>query len=170
MSMSQKGFTLIELMVTLAVLGVLLAVGVPSFADLIRNNRSQAAANELVSALNAARVEAVKRGKRVSLCPSVNGTSCSGTAWQSGWIVFVDTAASDTSTPAVVGTILNRRTAMPSGAMATGTATFIRYSGLGFAPIRADIRVQTSSCAGPNARTISFSTSGRTSVRKVNCT
>jgi type IV fimbrial biogenesis protein FimT len=168
--MSQKGFTLIELMVTLVVLGVLLAMGVPSFADLIRNSRSQAATNELVLALNAARVEAVKRGARVSLCPSVNGTSCAGTAWQSGWIVFVDTAASDTATAAIVGTILIHHSAMPSGATATGTATFIRYSGLGFAPISSNIRVQTSSCAGLNARTISFSTSGRISVQKVSCT
>ncbi|SED42039.1 type IV fimbrial biogenesis protein FimT [Pseudomonas anguilliseptica] len=165
-----RGFTLVELMITIAVAGVLLAIAVPSFTDLIRNNRSQAAANELVSAFNAARAEAVKRGRRVSLCPSVNGTSCSGTAWQSGWIVFVDTAASDTTSTATVGTVLNHRSAMPTGATATGSATFIRYSGLGFAPVRQNITVQTSSCTGQNARLISFSSSGRINVQKVACT
>lgn len=166
-----RGFTLVELMVTVAVAGVLLAIAVPSFTDLMRNNRSLAAANELVSALNAARAEAVKRGTRVSLCPSANGTSCSGTAWQTGWIVFVDGAASDTtSTATVSGTPLSRRTAMPTGATATGIATFIRYSGLGFAPIRQDITVQTASCTGLNARRISFSASGRIRVVKVACT
>lgn len=171
-----RGFTLVELLVTVAVLGVLLAVAVPSFTDMMRNNRSLAAANELVSALNAARSEAIKRGARVSLCPSTNGTSCSGTAWQSGWIVFFDTAASDRTTPAVVGTVLNRRTAMPSGATATATgtatvtATFIRYSGLGFAPVRTNIRVQTTGCTGSNARIIAVSASGRVSVQKDTCT
>lgn len=171
-----RGFTLIELFVTIAIAGVLLAIAIPNFADLMRNNRSEAAANELVSALNAARGEAVKRGARVSLCPSANGTSCSGTSWQAGWIVFVDTAAGDTTSTTTVGTVLNRRTAMPTGATATATgaatvtADFIRYSGLGFAPVRTDIRVQTTGCVGSNARIIAISASGRISVRKVACT
>lgn len=165
-----RGFSLVELMVTIVILGVLLAMAAPSFSEMVRNNRSQAAANELVSALNSARMEAIKRGQRVSLCPSSNGTSCSGASWQGGWIVFVDTAASDSAAAPVVGAILNQRTKMPSGATATGTSTFIRYSGLGFAPIRADITVKTTSCTGMNARTISFSASGRISVQRVNCT
>jgi type IV fimbrial biogenesis protein FimT len=171
-----RGFTLIELLVTIAVAGVLLAIAVPNFAELMRNNRSEASANELVAALNVARVEAVKRGQRVSLCPSANGTSCSGTAWQSGWIVFVDGAASDTTNTATVGTLLNRRTAMSTGATATATgaatvtANFIRYTGLGFAPVRTNIRVQTTGCSGSNARIIAISASGRISVQRVACT
>lgn len=165
-----RGFSLVELMVAIVILGVLLAMAAPSFSEMMRNNRSQAAANELVSALNSARMEAIKRGQRVSLCPSSNGTSCSGAAWQDGWIVFVDTAASDSAAAPVVGAVLSQRAKMPSGATATGTATFIRYSGLGFAPIRADITVKTTSCTGMNARTISFSVSGRISVQRVNCT
>jgi type IV fimbrial biogenesis protein FimT len=172
-----RGFTLIELLITIAVAGVLLAIAVPNFADLMRNNRSEASANELVAALNLARIEAVKRGKRVSLCPSANGTSCSGTAWQSGWIVFVDGAASDTTnTATIVGTPLNRRAAMSTGATATATGTatvtanFIRYTGLGFAPVRTNIRVQTTGCTGPNARIIAISASGRISVQRDACT
>jgi type IV fimbrial biogenesis protein FimT len=171
-----RGFTLVELLVTIAVAGVLLAIAVPNFAELMRNNRSEASANELVAALNVARVEAVKRGKRVSLCPSANGTSCSGTAWQSGWIVFVDGAASDTTSTATVGTLLNRRTAMSTGATATATGTatvtanFIRYTGLGFAPVRTNIRVQSTGCTGSTARIIAISASGRISVQRVACT
>ena len=164
-----KGFTMVELMVTIAVLGVLLAIAVPSFSAMIRNNRSQAVANELVAALNLARAEAVKRGARVSLCPSSNGTSCSGSSWAIGWIAFVDTAASDTAASPTVGTILSRREAASTGAVAAG-ASFIRYSGLGFAPVRADITVRSTGCTGLNARTISFSASGRIRVQKVNCT
>ncbi|WP_256664862.1 GspH/FimT family pseudopilin [Pseudomonas sp. 8AS] len=165
-----RGFSLVELMVTVAVLGVLLAIAAPGFSDMMRNNRSQAAANELVSALNTARTEAVKRGSRVSLCPSSDGATCSGTSWQTGWIVFVDTAASDTAASPALGATLSRRTGMSGGATATGTASFIRFSGLGFAPKNSTITVQVTGCTGPNARTISFSASGRISVQKVNCT
>lgn len=164
-----SGFSLIELMVTLVVLAILLGIAAPNFTDLVRNNRSQAAANELVSALNLARAEAIKRGSRVSMCPSTNGTSCSGTAWQNGWIVFVDTAASDLANAATVGTILSRRTALPEGATATGTATFIRYSSQGFAPVRSNLTVQVNSCTGINARVISLSASGRIAVQKTSC-
>lgn len=166
-----KGFTLVELMVTVVVLGLLMTIAVPSFTDMVRNHRSLTAADELTSALNFARTEAVKRGKRVSICPSTNGTSCSGTSWQGGWITFVDAAASDTSSTASVsaGSVINRRIGMPAGSTATGTASFIRFSGLGYSPIRSDILVKVASCTGTNARTISISASGRIAVQKVAC-
>lgn len=79
----QSGFTLIELMVTLAVAAVVLTLGVPSFRDTIRSNRLTVNANSFIGALNLARSEAIKRGMRVS----VRKTS---TNWESGWQVFTD--------------------------------------------------------------------------------
>jgi len=86
------GFTLVEMVVTVAIMALLLALGVPSFQALMRNNRVAAHANEFLGALNLARGEAIKRGSgvRVVLCPGTSA-GCSGTAWGSGWIVFVDT-------------------------------------------------------------------------------
>lgn len=89
------GFTLIELMVTLAVAAIVLTVAVPSFRDLIRHNRLATQANQLVSALNLARSEAIKRGVRVTVCKTDDldavEPSCSTTAnWEQGFIVFVD--------------------------------------------------------------------------------
>ncbi len=77
-----RGFTLIELMVTIAVLAIALAVTVPSFREFVRRNHLAAATNNVASALALARSEAVKRATRVTVAPSSN--------WTSGWQVFVD--------------------------------------------------------------------------------
>ncbi|BCX88542.1 type IV fimbrial biogenesis protein FimT [Methylomarinovum tepidoasis] len=85
------GFTLIELMVTVAMAAIVLTVGVPSFQALVKNNRLTTAANELVGALNLARSEAIKRGVRVTVCKSADGASCATSGnWEQGWIVFTD--------------------------------------------------------------------------------
>ncbi len=86
----QRGFTLIELLVTITVLAILLGVGVPGLRDFVLNNRQVSAVNEMVASLQYARTEAISRNRNVSLCPSSNGTSCSGSEWAVGWIVFGD--------------------------------------------------------------------------------
>lgn len=85
----QHGFTLVELMVTIAVLAVILAIGIPSFATLTNRNRLTATSNELVAALQTARMEAVRRNTRVGLCPSTTGSACAGTSW-ARLVIFAD--------------------------------------------------------------------------------
>lgn len=85
----QSGFTLIELMITLAVVGILLALVVPNFNETLKNNRLTAYANEFVTNINYARTEAIKRGTTVTICSSNDDDTCSG-SWQNGWLVFVD--------------------------------------------------------------------------------
>ncbi len=94
MKAKQTGFTLIELMFTVAVLAVLLGIGVPNFRDFVRNGRMTSAANDLLADVNLARSEAVKRRVPVTLCKTTNGTSCSTDASVPfrRWIVFVDDA------------------------------------------------------------------------------
>ncbi len=82
------GFTLFELMVTLAVAALILSLGVPGFRSFIQNNRATTHTNDLVTALNLGRSEATRRGASVLLCSSSDGATCSGSNdWSSGWIV-----------------------------------------------------------------------------------
>ena len=91
MKRAQAGFTLLDLLTTIVVLGILLSVGIPSFATIMRNNRIAASTNELVTALTYARSEAMKRGDVVTTCSSDDEDTCAGdNNWGTGWIVFVD--------------------------------------------------------------------------------
>ncbi|QDL39690.1 GspH/FimT family pseudopilin [Rhodoferax sediminis] len=81
---ADKGFTLIELMVTVTLVAIALALGVPSFTTFQRNAELTSATNSLIAALNAARGEAMKRGRYAMVVPT------DGANWNSGWVVFVD--------------------------------------------------------------------------------
>ena len=87
---STKGFTLIELMVTLSVAAILIAVAVPSFGSLISNNRISSSVSAFNQTLNLARSEAVRRGTVVSVCRSSDQITCTNTPWDRGWLVWVD--------------------------------------------------------------------------------
>ena len=78
-----SGFTLLELMVVVAIAGIMMALSVPTFKDMIRNTRLTTYANELVTSLNIARSEAIKRGQYVVVRKT-------GANWENGWQVFVD--------------------------------------------------------------------------------
>ena len=92
---NQNGLTLIEMMVTLAVAIILVAVGIPAFRSITANNRAVAQSNALVTALNLSRGEAVKRGAPVTICRAANG-ACDDESndWASGWLVFEDSDSS----------------------------------------------------------------------------
>ncbi len=90
MEQQQSGFTLVELVVTMAVMAILLGVGVPSFIDVMKNARTSATYNSLIGSLYLARSEAVKSNLDVAICARASDASC-GTDWDNGWLVFIDT-------------------------------------------------------------------------------
>ena len=97
--MPRNGFTLIELMVTISVAAILLALAAPAFQGLLISNRITAQTNDLVSDLAFARSEAIKRGVRVTVCSANTPTTCgAGTGWTQGWIVFVDNGTAGDAT------------------------------------------------------------------------
>jgi type IV fimbrial biogenesis protein FimT len=96
MSSAVKGFTLIELMMTLAIAAILLTIAVPSFRTFTQNSKLTKQVNLLAASVATARGEAAKRGVRVVICQSSDPTAatpaCDGTTgtWSNGWVVFVD--------------------------------------------------------------------------------
>ena len=87
---TQSGFSLIELIFVIVIAGVLLAIGIPNFRDFIRNGRIAAESNDLLTGINVARSEAVKRRTPVTMCSGVAPT-CDAGDFSDGWFVFVDT-------------------------------------------------------------------------------
>lgn len=88
---TSRGMTLVELLVTVALVAILLAVGLPSYQSITTSNRMAGEMNALISDFQYARSEAVKQGQTVTVCVSTTGTSCADSAnWASGWIVFSD--------------------------------------------------------------------------------
>ncbi len=85
-----KGFTLVELMITVAVVAILAAIAYPSFQTTLRSSRMATTSNELIASLALARSEAVKSTNGAGVCASSDGLTCNGTAWTDGWLVWSD--------------------------------------------------------------------------------
>jgi type IV fimbrial biogenesis protein FimT len=156
----QDGFTLAELIVTVAIAAIVLTVGIPSFQETMRKNRAAAHMNEMLTVLNLARGEAAKRGQRVSLCPSTNGASCTGgTNWSNGWIMFTDTSTDDNAV--IVGTVLRVGEALSGDPTFTGPNN-LRYRFTGDA-IAAGEFVHTLNAI---TQRVCVSVVGRSSIKK----
>lgn len=128
----QPGFTLIELMVTIAVAAVLMVVAAPSFVTYQRNAELTSLTNTLMASINAARGEAMKRGMFAMVLPK------DGSQWKSGWIVFIDRDLSK-DFDATKDEIVQEQPAAPSyiditgTGIASGSSPYVLYNGSGYA-------------------------------------
>lgn len=92
-----SGFTLIEMMVVLAILAITLTMGVPAFKGLLASAHLTQMTRDFYGDIALAKNEAVHRNARVCICKSIDERSCtSGGGWERGWIIFHDQDASGT--------------------------------------------------------------------------
>jgi type IV fimbrial biogenesis protein FimT len=167
--MLHRGFTLIELMITIAIAAILLTVAVPGMQSFIIENRLTTLSNELVTDLLVAKSEAVRRGVRVSLCVrNTAGDACNaGGSWAGGWIAFADTNSNGIINAGE--TILKVHNALPTGivmpAPTFATPNIVTYSPSGsLTPLAAGT---FNMCrTGFIGRTIVVSTTGRTTTTR----
>jgi type IV fimbrial biogenesis protein FimT len=143
---TQGGFTLLELMLTIALAAVILGFAIPNMRQFLLNNRMTATANDLLIAVHTARTEAIKRQSPSIMCftsdPTAAQPVCNGNGTQ-GWIVFVD----DLDPAVVAGTdnngqvdanedVLVRHGPAPTGVTFTslpaGNAGYVRFNAAGF--------------------------------------
>lgn len=161
----QKGVTLIELMVTVAILGIFASIAAPSFRGLLARDRTTAVANDLLASIQLARSEAVRYNSNARICArnTTNNDLCA-TSWDNGWIVQADQLNND-GTP---DTTTRVRDALPPNITITSTTASVTFGSLGQATASATLTVQHANPAV--TRTVCIQSSGRSFITTGSCT
>jgi type IV fimbrial biogenesis protein FimT len=131
LSRRARGFTLVEMMIVVTIVGILSGVAFPYLGTVVDSIRMRWIANELLSSMHVARSEAIKRNSRVALCKSSDGITCANTGdWEQGWIVFHD--ADNDGTVEADEQVIQRVQALPAGFRLSGNHLVRRY--ISFSP------------------------------------
>ncbi len=160
------GFSLIELVVVLAVVAIFATLALPSYSGVIRANRATTGSNGLLTALNLARTEAVTRRARVSVCAGA-GNACAGETWNRGWIVFVDYDAPGMDSDK--DEVLRVWPALAEGDNFTGDRALVSFRLDGSADAATNWGLKPRDCRQDQQRDVRLALSGHASVSRKTC-
>lgn len=170
MKQASRGFSVIELMVVVTILGLLLGLAVPTFRQFTRNNSVTSAQNDLVTSLNLARSEALRRNRPVSVCASEDGLTCGDdTEWADGWIAFTDrgTAGTLDGDDVVLQTWQGQSADL---VFFSDGDTFVQYLPTGMSAAAVTIDVSWTDCTGgPHKRRVDVMATGAVAGQIVDC-
>lgn len=152
-----SGFTLVELMIVLAVLAVLMGLAVPSMGQFMLSGKLRAYSNEMVASVVLARSEAIKRNQPVRLCvANAAGTACASSSWESGWLVITSG-----------NQVLHRQQPITDGYKILSAVDELVFQPSGVGATQAVFKVcRATPSVGNQERSVSVSATGRTSVDK----
>lgn len=160
-----RGFSLIELMVTVGVVAILAAIATPNLRAVIANNRLRAQTEELIASLQMARSEAVRRNARIDVCRTTNGTTCAGAvgAWNN-WLVLDTQPRAGGETSGVIASA----TTNPAVAI-SGSASRVSFSPTGMVAAASTLTVcMPTAIIDENQRVLDLLVGGSVNMRKVN--
>ena len=159
-----RGLTLLEVMVALAIAGIVFALGVPAFGGFVSEQQVQDRAEALLHALDVARSEAIKRGGRVDVCPGEGGCTAGALPWEGGWVVVPDASRGDDA-----AVVVRERASIP-GITVRGNrpvADYVSYTGAGRARrFEGGLQMGTFTICrtGQRARKVIIANSGRARI------
>jgi len=146
-----QGLTLIELMITIVIAAILMSIAIPSFNHLIQRNRISAYANELVTTVNLARSEAIKRGTSIVI------TSAGGNDWSQGWNLNIVSS----------GDLLRTAPSLDGDSTFTGGVSSVTFNSRGFTTLGALASWNLCNANVETGRRITIAITGRISVTEL---
>lgn len=179
----QSGFTLIELMIAVAVLAILLAMALPSFQQSMRSNRVATTTNEMLASLALARSEAIRGTRGGGVCASTAGTACDGTQWGDGWMIWIDVGNAGIGTFEATDTVVRFSQPKSKTEVGAGSATAFSFDNRGRMSARnsggsllpggaLNIEVRPDTCPSGQelVRNLTVTPVGQVRVQRSNCT
>jgi len=178
----KSGFSAVELLVTLSIATILAMVATPSFLNLIENSRLDSNKLDITTALSTARLTAINRSVTVSICSSIDSSTCRADGgkndWSDGWIVFVDingdgVVDSPDCSDLTKDCILKVWGALAEADVMTGTNNVVVYNAEGSLTGLAQNMVLSPKalidCGADQKMTIAIGVSGKTTITTADC-